>query len=102
VTVDVVNGTGDQAVADTAAARLTGAGLTVATVTGSPEAPSSAIEFPAGAEQQARALAEALGVADLLRPGGGAEVTVVLGSADAARLVEALDRFTGLPCPAGG
>jgi hypothetical protein len=100
--VDLVNGTGDQAAADAATSRLTEAGLTVATVVGSTDAPSSAIEFPAGAEQQARALAEALGVADLLRPAGVAEVTVVLGPADAQRLVEALGRFTGLPCPTEG
>jgi hypothetical protein len=84
--VDVVNGTGDPAVADRVAAGLRAAGLTVGTVsTGA--AAASGVEYPAGQQTPAQWLANALGTA--LRTGGGSHVTVVLGSAGSAGLASA-------------
>ena len=101
-TVDLVDGTGDQALVDELAARLTEGGLTLGTVTAA-EATTSGIEHPEGDPADAEQLAEALGTPGLLRTGTGAHVTVVLGTTDSAELVEALRGFTGLPCaPAEG
>jgi hypothetical protein len=87
--VDVVNGTGDQAVADDVAAALGAAGLTVGAVgTGAPA--TSGIEFPAGQEDQAQWLAGALATT-LVRTGDVPHVTVVLAAADSADLLAAVD-----------
>lgn len=84
--MDVVNGTGDPAVADEVAAHLTAAGLTVGTViAGEPAA--SGVEHPAGWALPA----EWLGAAPLFRQGDVAHVTVVLAAADAATLVTAVE-----------
>jgi hypothetical protein len=88
--VDLVNGTGDQAVADDVAARLASAGLTVGSVT-SADSTVSGIEYPASQKSGAQWLAAALGVADLLRVGDVRHVTVVLGGTDSAAFVQALD-----------
>jgi hypothetical protein len=87
--VDVVNGTGDQAVADEVVAHLTAAGLTVGTVTAA-EPTTSGIELPADAAPQGEWLAGALGTAGPLRQGEGAHVTVVLAAPDPAELLTAL------------
>jgi hypothetical protein len=88
--VDIVNGTGDQAIADDVAAHLEAAGLTVGAVT-TAEAPVSGIEYPAGQAPQAQWLAGALGVADRLRAVDVPHVTVVLAAADAAVIPAVVD-----------
>jgi hypothetical protein len=84
--VDVVNGTGDPAVADRVVAALRAAGLTVGTVSAG-TATASGVEYPAGQQAPAQWLAGALDAA--LRTGSGGNVTVVLGSADSAELAAA-------------
>ena len=98
LTVDLVDGTGDPALAQELAAALTEGGLTVGAVTAAAESVTSGIEHPEGDPADAEALAGALGLPELVRAGAGARVTVVLGSTDSAALVEALRGFTGLPC----
>jgi hypothetical protein len=98
VTVDVVNGTGDQAVAEDVAARLAAAGLTVGSVA-SADSTASGIEYPASQKSGARWLAAALGKADLLRVGDVRHVTVVLGATGSAAFVQALDTLPA--CAAG-
>jgi len=95
--VDVLDGAGDPALAEELAQRLRDGGLTVGTVTAG-EAATSGIESAEGDRERAQRLADALGVADLLPPGTGAHVTLVLGGTDSAPLVEAVRAFTGLPC----
>jgi hypothetical protein len=95
--VDVLDGTGDPALAEELAQRLRDGGLTVGTVTAG-EAAASGIEYAEADRARAERLAQVLGEADLLRAGTGEHVTVVLGATDSAALVEALRAFTGLPC----
>ncbi|MEU2351104.1 lytic murein transglycosylase [Modestobacter sp. NPDC049651] len=101
LTVDVVDGTGDQAAGEEVAAHLRGGDLTVGGV-GAPAGPvTSGIEFPADLRAEAEQLAVALGVPDLLRVADVPHVTVVLGADDAAPLQQAVAGFTGLPCDDG-
>jgi hypothetical protein len=88
--VDVLNATGDPAIADDVAAHLTAAGLTVGSIAGA-DSPVSGIEYPGGEEPEARWLADVLDAAVVLRAGGVPHVTVVLGSTDSAGLVRAID-----------
>jgi hypothetical protein len=96
--VDLVNATGDQAVADDVAARLAAAGLTVGSIT-SADSTASGLEYPVSEESGAQWLAEALGDTGLLRVGDVAHVTVVLSGTDSAALVQAVD---ALPACAAG
>jgi hypothetical protein len=95
--VDLLDGTGDPALAEELAQRLRDGGLTVGTVTAG-EAATSGIESAEGDRERAQRLADALGQAGLLRAGTGEHVTLVLGGDDSAALVEAVRAFTGLPC----
>ncbi|WP_299954472.1 lytic murein transglycosylase [uncultured Modestobacter sp.] len=99
LTVDVVNGTGSAEAGAEVVARLTDGGLTIGEARDSADGPASGIAYPESAAADARSLAEALGMADLLRVEPVGRITVVLGSADSAALVEAVRAFTGLPCP---
>jgi hypothetical protein len=90
--VDLVNGSGDQALADDVAARLTAAGLTIGAVTDADAgAAVSGIEYPEPKRSGAEWLADALAAADLLRVADVRHVTVVLGAGDSATLVQAVD-----------
>ena len=84
--MDLVNASGDPAVADSVAAGLRAAGIVVASVTVG-EAATSGVEYPAGQQGAALWLADALGSA--ARAGSGSHVTVVLGAAGAAGLASA-------------
>jgi hypothetical protein len=88
--VDLVNGTGDPAVAKDVADHLTAAGLTVGTVTAA-EAAASGIEYPESEKSGAQWLAHALGEPAALRASDVPHVTVVLGATDSAALVQAVD-----------
>ena len=98
MTVDVVSGADEQAVGEKVARRLADIGVTVDTVSDVADAATSSISYPDSEHAAAALLAEALGAVDLLRPGDGAHVTVVVGRTDASVLVEALSDFTGGPC----
>ncbi|MGY5884686.1 lytic murein transglycosylase [Modestobacter lacusdianchii] len=100
LTVDVVNGTGSPEAATEVVARLTDGGLTIGEARDSADRPASGIAHPESAAAEARSLAEALGMADLLRVEPVERITVVLGGTDSAALIEAVRAFTGLPCPA--
>jgi len=89
-TVDVLNGSSDPAAGDDVAAHLAAAGLTVGEVTIG-AASSSGIEYPESRQSGARWLADALSTAGLLRVAEVQHVTVVLGPADSAALVRAVD-----------
>ena len=89
-TVDVVDGTGDPAVADDVATRLRAAGLTVGTVS-TATVTASGVEHPGSEEAGARWLAEALAATELLRAADVPHVTVVLGPTDSAALVQSVD-----------
>ena len=93
LTVDLVNGTGDPAVADDVAAHLAAAGLLVGTVTAG-ATPASGLEYPASEQPGAQRLATALGKAAVLRAADVPHVTVVLGATDSAALVAAVDALT--------
>ncbi|KGH46021.1 hypothetical protein IN07_13820 [Modestobacter caceresii] len=97
VVVDVVDGTGDPVLVEAVTRVLTDAGLTLGTVS-SAEVTDSAIEHLEGQEEPVRQLAEALGAVSLLRPATGENLTVVLGSADAAPLVGELAMLTDEQC----
>ncbi|MCZ2836797.1 LytR C-terminal domain-containing protein, partial [Modestobacter sp. VKM Ac-2985] len=97
VVVDVVDGTGDPALVESVTRFLTDAGLTLGTVR-TAEVATSAIEHLDGQEEQVRQLAEPLGAVPLLRAATGEHLTVVLGSADAASLVEAMATLVGEAC----
>ena len=99
IAVDVVNGTGDQALVDVVVAALTAHGLTVGGITSPAEVTTSGIAHPEREVDDARLLAEALGAVDLLPVEMVERVTVVLGTTDSAELVEAIRAFTGVPCP---
>ncbi|WP_222193067.1 lytic murein transglycosylase [Modestobacter italicus] len=99
LTVDVVNGTGSPEAAAEVVTRLTDGGLTIGEARDSADGPASGIAYPESLAAEARSLAEALGLTDLLRVEPVERITVVLGSNDSAALVEAVRAFTGLPCP---
>jgi hypothetical protein len=100
ITVDLVNGTGDQVLADEVVAALTAGGLTVSGSTVPVEPTTSGIVHPESGAADARLLAETLGAVGLLRVEPVEHVTVVLGTTDSADLVAAIRAFTGVPCPA--
>ncbi|WP_218938478.1 lytic transglycosylase domain-containing protein [Modestobacter altitudinis] len=87
--VDIVNGTGDPAIADEVAAHLAAAGLTIGTVTAA-EPAASGIEHPVGSASPGEWLTGALGTTQLLRQGEVGHVTVVLAATDPADLLAAL------------
>jgi hypothetical protein len=87
--VDVLNGTGDDAVAGEVAVHLAAAGLTVGTVTHAGST-ASGIEYPTAEQSPAQWLGEALHAAAPLRTSDVPRVTVVLGAGDSAALVQAI------------
>ena len=109
MTVDVVDDTGSPDVAPDVAERLKAGGLDVGTVNPASGPATSAIEYSAASQAQARQLAEALDPRDgppylHAAPASAPvpHVTVVLGRTDFAALVALFDTFTGLSatgCP---
>ena len=95
--MDVLNTTGDPAIADQATNFLQGPGVVVGEVTTNSAAQASAIEYPAALQEQATRFAQAVGVPDLLVPADVPDVTVVLGS-DSVELLAKLKAFPGLTC----
>ncbi|WP_436704724.1 lytic murein transglycosylase, partial [Geodermatophilus sp. CPCC 205761] len=100
VVVDVLNTTGDPALAEAAAAHLAAPGVVVGSVTTNADAVPSGITHPAGEEESARLLADALGAGDIAEPGDVVHVTIVLGPPDLDVAMAALSDFPGLPSPA--
>jgi hypothetical protein len=98
VVLDVVNGTGDPAVAEDVTARLQAAGMTIGSVTADPAATTSGLQYPAPSRPDAVQLATALGLpaADLSKA-PVAHLTLVLGGSGAAGLQALVDRVS---CPA--
>ncbi|MQA32533.1 LytR C-terminal domain-containing protein, partial [Modestobacter roseus] len=102
-TVDVRDASADPATAEAVVAELRQDGAVVGTVSvADGPAPETAVEFPAGREDEAGVLAEALGLAAAERETGAVreadvpQLTVVLG-ADAGELHAFLGGLTGLP-----
>jgi hypothetical protein len=90
--VDIVNATGDPAVANGVAAALRAAGLTVGTVSVG-AATASSVEYPAAAQAAAKWLAGGLGAS--LQGSAVPRVTLVLAAADSAGLVTAAGALPG-------
>jgi hypothetical protein len=98
VVLDVVNGTGDPAVAADVTARLQAAGMTIGSVTADPAATTSGLRYPATAAADARALATALRLpAGSLQRAAVGHLTLVLGGARAGQTQALVDRVS---CPA--
>jgi hypothetical protein len=99
--VDIVNSTGNPAVAAEVAARLAAVGVLIGTITDRAGADASAVQYPAGQHAAAQRLAQALGAAGSSRESPVGRVTVVLGARDAAALLDAVRHLRALPTPAG-
>ena len=98
VVVDVVNDTGNPAVAADVTARLQSAGMTIGSVTGGSGATTSSLSYPAAAAASAQRLAAGLGLpAADLKPAAVGHLTLVFGGSGAAALKAAVDRVS---CPA--
>jgi hypothetical protein len=104
MTVDVVDDTGDAAVADRVTTDLGAAGVVVHALTQGTDDVPSAIQYPADREARAQSFADALDVASYLGVATIPRITIVLGPGDdATALLTALDTLTGCadPTPAG-
>ncbi|MFW3173087.1 LytR C-terminal domain-containing protein [Geodermatophilus sp. CPCC 206100] len=103
--VDVVDATGDPAIAAEATALLAAPGVEVGTVSPAADPQPSGIVAAAGTEEAAGRLAAALGAEGLVRTGDVARVTVVLGPDAPGAVLDGLRAFSGLdpaPCPPAG
>jgi hypothetical protein len=97
VVVDVVNETGNPAVAVDVTARLQSAGMTIGSVTSGTGATASSLSYPVAATTAAAQLAAALGLTGYLQEAAVGHVTVVLAGSGAGAVQAAVDRIS---CPA--
>ena len=96
--MDVLNTTGDPAVADAAVGLRAAPGVVVGAVSTVADPVASSIEYPVAQEQPATQFAQAVGVPALLVPADVPQVTVVLGPRGLETLLSGLEAFPGLPC----